>query len=133
MKSITTIKPIPQIRQSTPGTATIPNQGGGIIKRRSPRIALNTSIGLSGEGRDRQTFSLTVRATNLNRHGGAIRLNRELVVGSTVLVRNKRGDRASARVVTQVNTAEGLRTYGIEFLDNTEKLKAFWGITFPSA
>jgi hypothetical protein len=96
-------------------------------------MALKASIGLSGEDRDKRTFSLAAKATNLNRHGAAVQIGRELVVGATVLVRNKRGLQTSARVVAQVNTIEGLRTYGVEFLDNTEKLKTFWGITFPNA
>jgi hypothetical protein len=113
---------------------TSAGQGSGLIKRRSSRIGLNTSIGLSGEDRDKRTFSLTAKATNLNRHGAAVQLSRDLLIGSTLLVRNKRGLQTSARVVAQVvNTVEGLRTYGIEFLDNTDKLKAFWGITFPNA
>jgi len=111
---------------------TSAGQGSGLLKRRSSRIALNTSIGVSGEDRDKRTFSLTAKATNLNRHG-AVQLSRDLPVGSTVFVRNKRGLQTSARVVAQVNTVEGLRTYGIEFLDNADKLKTFWGITFPSA
>jgi hypothetical protein len=94
---------------------------------------LRASIGLSGEDPDNRTFNLAAKASNLNRHGAAIQTSRELVVGSKVLVRNKRGFQTSARVVAQVNTIEGLRTYGIEFLDNTEKLKSFWGITFPNA
>lgn len=37
------------------------------------------SIRLSCEDRERRTFSLRAEATNLNRHGAAIQLNRELM------------------------------------------------------
>jgi PilZ domain len=126
------IKSLPQIYSPRPRMTTSAGQGSGLLKRRSSRIALNTSIGVSGEDRDKRTFSLTAKATNLNRHGAAVQLSRDLPVGSTVFVRNKRGLQTSARVVAQVNTVEGLRTYGIEFLDNADKLKTFWGITFPA-
>jgi hypothetical protein len=79
-------------------------QGCGIAKRRSPRMGLEAPIGLSGEDRDKRTFSLAAKATNLNRHGAAVQIGRDLVVGSTVLVRNKRGLQTSARIVAQVNT-----------------------------
>jgi hypothetical protein len=72
------------------------------------------------------------KATNLNRHGAAIRLKCELLVGSTVVVRNNRGAQAFARVVAQVAGMKGVRTYGIEFLEENDKVKNFWGITFPS-
>jgi hypothetical protein len=103
-----------------------------IAKRRSSRIALNTPVGVSGEDREKCAFTLGATATNLNRHGAAIQLKCELLVGSTVVVRNNRGTRASARVVAQVAALEGIRTYGIEFLEDSDKMKNFWGITFPS-
>ncbi len=74
---------------------------------------------------------MPARATNLNRHGAAIQLNRELLVGATVVVKNSRGTQASARVVAQVSVVQGLFTYGVEFLED-ETVKDFWGITFPS-
>ena len=74
---------------------------------------------------------MPARVTNLNRHGAAIQLNRELLVGATVLVKNSRGTQASTRVVAQVSVVQGLFTYGVEFLED-ETVKDFWGITFPS-
>ncbi len=74
---------------------------------------------------------MPARATNLNRHGAAIQLNRELLVGATVVVKNSRGTQASTRVVAQVSVVQGLFTYGVEFLED-ETVKDFWGITFPS-
>jgi hypothetical protein len=102
-----------------------------VSKRRSSRIALNARIGLSGQDREKCTFTMPARATNLNRHGAAIQLNRELLVGSAVVVRNGRGTQASARVVAQVSAAQGVYTYGVEFLEG-DAVKDFWGITFPS-
>jgi hypothetical protein len=105
----------------------------GVARRRSPRIALSTPVKLSGEDRQKCAFTLGAVATNLNRHGAAIQVERELAVGATVQVRNGRGIEASARVVAQVKAVQGIRTYGIEFLEQSERLTNFWGIRFPSA
>jgi len=95
-------------------------------------MALNASIGLSGEDREKCSFSLSAKATNLNRHGAAIQVGRELLVGSTVVVRNQRGTLISARVVAQLAALRGVPTYAIEFVEQDDKAKNFWGITFPS-
>ncbi len=76
---------------------------------------------------------MPARATNLNRHGAAVQLNRELLVGSVVVVRNKRGTQISGRVVAQVSALQGLRTYGIEFVEQGDRASNFWGIVFPSS
>ena len=101
-------------------------------KRRSNRMALNASIGLSGEDRQRCSFTMPAKATKLNKHGAAIQLNRELLVGSTVVVRNKSGARVSARVVAQLAAVQGVPTYAIEFAEQDDRVETFWGITFPS-
>lgn len=102
-------------------------------KRRSSRMALKAAIGLSGHDRQKSSFTMMpARATNLNRHGAAVQLNRELLVGSTVVVRNQRGTMVSARVVAQLAALHGVPTYAIEFLEMDNKAKTFWGITFPS-
>ncbi len=103
-----------------------------IAKRRSSRIALNAPVGLTGEDRAKASFTLTANATNLNRHGAAVQVTRELLVGTTVLVQNKRGARLSARIVAQVNPIQGKLTYGIEFVEDNDKSRNFWGITFPA-
>jgi hypothetical protein len=103
-----------------------------IGKRRSTRMALNASIGLSGEDRQKCPFTMPAKATNLNRHGAAVQLHRELQVGSTVMVRNQRGTLVSARVVAQLAALKGVPTYAIEFADPDDKAKNFWGISFPS-
>ena len=95
-------------------------------------MALRAPIGLSGQDRQKCSFTMPASATNLNRHGAAVQLNRELSVGSAVLVRNKRGVEVGARVVAQLAATRGLPTYAIEFLEIDEKTSNFWGIRFPS-
>jgi len=95
-------------------------------------MALNASVGLSGEDRQKCSFTMPAKATNLNKHGAAVQLSRELQVGSTVVIRNKSGTQVSARVVAQL-AGQGVPTYAIEFAEHDDdKVKTFWGITFPS-
>ncbi len=103
-----------------------------IAKRRSSRIALNATVGLSGEDRQKCSFTIPAKATNLNKHGAAIQLDRELLVGATVSVRNKSGTQVSARVVARLAGLQGIPTYAIEFAEADDKVKTFWGIAFPS-
>jgi len=112
--------------------ATLSLNRSALSKRRSPRIALNTPIRLSGEDRAKCSFTMSAKATNLNKHGAAIQLNRELGLGTTVVVQNKCGAQITARVVTQVSAVRGVHTYGIEFVEQNDRSKSFWGITFPS-
>jgi len=102
-------------------------------KRRSPRMALSAAVGLSGEDAQKAAFSIKAKAVSLNRHGAALQLNRELPVGSTIVVRNQRGSEVSARVVNQAPAVGGLRTFGIEFIEKDENSRQFWGISFPIA
>jgi hypothetical protein len=95
-------------------------------------MLLNAPVALSGEDRLKCSFTMPARATNLNRHGAAVQLSRDLVVGSVVLVRNKRGMQVSARVVAQLTATKGVSSYGIEFAENDENAANFWGISFPS-
>ena len=101
------------------------------FKRRSNRMALNAKIGVSGEDRQRYSFTTPARATSLNKHGAAVQLNRELRIGSTVVIQNSRRTQASVRVVSQLRAAGGVFTYGVEFQEG-DSVKDFWGITFPS-
>jgi hypothetical protein len=112
--------------------ATVNAHRSPIAKRRSSRIALNAPVGLSGEDRQKCSFTMTAKATNLNKHGASIQLNRELQVGSTVVVRNKSGTQVSARVVAQLAGLQGVPTYAIEFAEADDSVKTFWGISFPS-
>lgn len=95
-------------------------------------MALNASVGVSGEDRQKATFTITAKATNLNRHGAAVQLNREMAVGSVVKVKNQRGMQVSARIVAQLMALQGITTYAIEFVDQDDAAKNFWGISFPS-
>jgi hypothetical protein len=54
-------------------------------------MALYAAIGACGEDRQKAAFTITATATNLNRHGAAVQLNRELQAGSVVNVKNQRG------------------------------------------
>lgn len=102
-----------------------------IAKRRSSRIALNATVGLSGQDRHKCPFTMPATATNLNRHGAAVQLPRELLVGSTITVRNPRGTQISARVVSQLSASQGLSAYAIEFTEFDDAAHSFWGIAFP--
>jgi hypothetical protein len=117
--------------RSTPVTAALVRNG--IIKRRSTRMGLNASIALTGHDRHKTSFNISAKAINLNKHGAAVQLHRELSVGSTISLQNKRGIQVSARVVSQISAVEGLRTYGIEFLEQDDRTMQFWGISFPTA
>lgn len=112
--------------------ATLAVNRNAALKRRSSRIALNAAVGLTAEDPAKALFTLTANATNLNRHGAALQVTRELLVGTTVLVQNKRGTRLSARIVMQVSAMQGKHTYGIEFVEDSDKSQTFWGITFPA-
>lgn len=100
-------------------------------RRRSSRIGLIVPLEVSGKDIQRSSFTVTTTATSLNRNGAALHLNRDLPVGSVVVVRNSRGNRTSARVVVQLTTGDGVYTYGMEFLGEANGVKDFWGIGFP--
>jgi len=95
-------------------------------------MSLHAQVGLSGQDRQKAAFTMPARATNLNKHGAAVHLHRELAVGSVIVVQNKRGKQVSARVVSQLATLQGIPTYGIEFVEHDEKAHDFWGISFPT-
>ena len=102
-----------------------------IAKRRSSRMALSAPVGLSGEDNQKCAFSMPAKATDLNRHGAAIHVSRQLLVGSTISVRNPRGTQVSARVVSQLTASQGVSVYGIEFVGPADLANGFWGINFP--
>jgi hypothetical protein len=98
-------------------------------RRRSRRISLVVPLEVSGKDVDKSSFKVTARATNLNRNGAMIHLNRDLAIDSVLVVQNSRGARTSARVVAQTS-ADGMYAYGVEFVE-AESAKNFWGIKFP--
>ena len=101
-------------------------------KRRSSRMALNASVGLSGEDKLKVSFTMPAKATNLNQHGAAVQLSRDLPVGCVITLKNQRGIQASARIVSIIAAKEGISTYGVEFVEKDEKSTQFWGISFPT-
>lgn len=94
-------------------------------------MLLHAPIALSGEDRQKAAFTTPAKAIGLNRHGAAIQLNRDLVVGSVVVIRNKQGVEVSARVVAQLTAMQGVSTYGVEFVEQNDIAINFWGISFP--
>jgi hypothetical protein len=95
-------------------------------------MGLSASVGLSGEDRQKCSFTMPARATNLNKHGAAVQITRDLTVGSVVQVRNKNGGQASARIVALLTASNGASTYAIEFVEQEGGATNFWGISFPS-
>jgi len=106
----------------------------GIVRnqRRSKRMGLSASIGLSGEDRLKCSFTMPARATNLNKHGAAVQLSRDIAVGSVVQVRNKTGNQVPARIVSLLKASQGVSTYAIEFVEQSDGATNFWGISFPT-
>ena len=103
-----------------------------LLKRRSSRVALSARIKLSGHDRAKCAFNMPARASKLNKHGAAIQLNRELLIGSTIVLQNNHHAQASARVIRQVGALQDVYTHGVEFLESDAANKNFWGINFPS-
>src|SRR5215468_10123755 len=116
---------------ATPTTILANATRNQIARRRSSRMFLNAPIGISGEDRLKCSFTQPAKAIGLNKHGAAVQISRDLVVGSLILVKNKRGVQVSARIVSQLTATQGISTYGIEFVEQ-DKVGNFWGISFPS-
>ena len=100
-------------------------------KRRSSRMALNASVGMSGQDRLKVSFTMSAKATNHNRHGAAVQLSRDLPVGTVVTLKNQHGAEVSARIVSVIAAVQGTSTYGVEFVEHDDKAQQFWGISFP--
>jgi hypothetical protein len=100
-------------------------------RRRTKRMALIVTVEVSGKDLARSSFSAVTTATNLNRNGAMLHLNRDLSLDSVLVIKNSRGVRTSVRVVSQTSVAD-VYAYGLEFLES-ENAKDFWGINFPSS
>jgi PilZ domain len=98
-------------------------------RRRTRRVALTVPLEVSGKDVDKSSFKVIATATNLNRHGAMLHLNRDLALNSILVIKNIRGTRTSARVVAQKCVAENHYGYGIEFVE-ADNVKDFWGIDF---
>ncbi len=88
------------------------------------------TIGVSGQDRTGQEFTVNGKATNLNYYGAAILVPRQLPVGTTLKVRNNHKFEAAVKVVSQINAVSGMHGYGVQFV---EEAAGFWGIHFPTA
>jgi len=97
-------------------------------RRRSPRISLLVPLEVSGKDVARSCFNIVTTATNLNRYGATVHLNRDLALESVIVLTNSRGTRTSARIVDQT-LARDIYAYGVEFLE-AKKTNDFWGIQF---
>jgi hypothetical protein len=106
-------------------TNLIPIDGG---QRRSPRVPLLMPINVAGQDLQKCAFSEAATATNLNLHGAAIHLNRQLIIGSVITVTNGIGIEAPARIVVQVGVVEGAFIYGVEFIQGRQP--NFLGVSF---
>ena len=78
-----------------------------------------------------RSFGSFGKGTSLNRNAAAVHLNRDLQIGSTLVVRNRRGHRTSVRVIVQLIAGNGVYTYGMEFLDQANEVQDFWASAFP--
>lgn len=96
-------------------------------------MALTAAVALSGEDVQTGSYTVNAKAVNLNKHGAAVQTSRELPIGSKVVVRNQRGAKIAARVISQIRAIGGMRTFGIEFLEHDDRSSQFWGISFPTA
>lgn len=106
----------------------IPVNGG---QRRSPRITVAIPINVIGNDLERRAFSEAATATNLNLHGAAIHLNRQLILGSVITISNRSGIESPARIVSQVGVVKGEFIYGIEFVQGRQP--NFLGVSFYSS
>ena len=99
-------------------------------RRRSRRIALTAPLEVSGQDVERSSFTTNTTATSLNRNGAALHLSHDLSLGSELVIKNNRGARISARVVARTVSRDDVYMYGVEFLDEADNVKDFWGIAF---
>jgi hypothetical protein len=93
-------------------------------------MAIIIPVEISGKDVSRSSFSANATATNLNRHGAMLHLNRDLSLDSVLVIKNTRGARTSVHIVSQTKAGD-LYAYGVEFVE-AENAKEFWGINFPS-
>jgi hypothetical protein len=126
------LKPVhhhPQPHRTHPTSSSNRSQ---MSRRRSSRMLLNASVSVTGEDRKKSAFKANAKAVNLNLHGAAVQLSRDLAVGAVVVIRNQRGIELPARIVSVLSATQDGSCYGMEFVDKDEKATNFWGISFPT-
>lgn len=101
------------------------------FRRRSQRIPLAMPVEVSGRDANGESFTFSTTATNLNRNGATLHVNRDLPVDSEIVLQNSRHVRTAARIVARVNIVQDLCSYGVQFVE-ADGVKDFWGISFPS-
>ena len=116
---------------TTASNGAPPDRPRPSFRRRSQRIPLAMPVEVSGRDANGERFSVTTTATNLNRNGATLHVNRDLRIDSVIVLQNSRAARTSARIVARVNIVQNLCSYGVEFL-GADSVKDFWGISFPS-
>jgi len=99
-------------------------------KRRTTRLGMTQTIGVTGQDRHGQEFTVGGKATSLNHFGAAIIVPRQVPLGSTLTVRNNHRLEAAVKVVSQIKAVSGMHSYGVQFVDDAA---GFWGIVFPNA
>jgi hypothetical protein len=102
-----------------------------VPKQRFTPMLLKTSVEVAGDDRLKCPFAMRATATSLNPNGAVIQLARDLIVGSVVLIQNRRGTRLSARIVSCLSSTNGIFNYDVEFVEEDEEANSFWGISFP--
>lgn len=112
-------------------TVAATNRDRPSSRRRTRRISLTVPVEVSGKDVARSSFSALTTTTNLNRHGAMVHLNHDLSLDSVLVIKNSRGARTSARVVSQTKSGD-IYAYGVELLE-AENAKDFWGINFPAS
>jgi len=116
--------------KTTDTNNTPPHRRHPSFRRRSQRIPLAMPVEVSGRDANGERFSFTTTATNLNRNGATLHVNRDLRIDSVIVPQNSRAARTSARIVARVNIVQNLCSYGMEFI-GADSVKGFWGISFP--
>ena len=102
--------------KTTDTNNTPPHRCHPSFRRRSQRIPLAMPVEVSGRDGNEESFTFATTATNLNRNGATLHVNRDLRIDSVIVPQNSRAARTSARIVARVNIVQNLCSYGMEFI-----------------
>jgi hypothetical protein len=99
-------------------------------RRRSPRIAEERPIELTGTNVEGIDFLAPSRTVLLSRYGAKIRCEQVMEPGQEItLYHQETGEYCLAKVVGLYDRLSGEYSYGIEFLDPD---RDFWNVAFPT-